>query len=197
VTGTSIIGIFNTTPRPLTELLPLSRFPGLVEAQLYVVRSHSSGQITPPIQLVGSPNLITISLGVRGYDILSAYPLRGFQVKNSTIWISSLGLLGKMASAASVVDTDMTVDEKGRIELNTRVKALGKLGVYIGNLPDLTIEKHLLVMILGKIIPVHFVSKSAESEFVLEVDTAAAWQEMKLQPGWNNEVGVSVYISPA
>ena len=131
-TGTGMIGFFNISPRPLTELIPLSKFPGVIEAQLYIIRCHSSGLITKPMQVVDSSALIKISLGLRGYDILSAYPLRGFvdEKKRETTWIANLGLLGKMAGAAAIVDNKMTRLENGRIMIDTNVKALGVLGTF-------------------------------------------------------------------
>jgi hypothetical protein len=130
-TGTSIIGFFNVSQRSLTELIPLSKFPGVVEAQYYIIRAHSSGLISKPMQVIDPSALIKISLGVRGYDILSAYPLRGFvhEKKQETTWIANLGLLGKMAGAAAIVDNKITKLENGRIEIDTNVKALGVLGI--------------------------------------------------------------------
>src|SRR5258707_35786 len=109
-TGTGIVGFFNISQRPLTELVPLSKFPGVVEAQYYIVRAHSSGAVSKPIQVVDPNSLLYVSLGVRGYDILSSYPLRGFfdEKKNETTWIANLGLLGKMAGAAAIVDNKIT-----------------------------------------------------------------------------------------
>lgn len=115
--------------RPLTELIPLSKFPGVIEAQYYIVRAHSSGLISKPLQVVDPASLIHISLGVRGYDILSAYPLRGFVDSKDTTWIANLGLLGKMAGAAAVVSNDITKLENGRIFIDTNLKALGTLGI--------------------------------------------------------------------
>ena len=130
-TGTGIIGFFNVSQRPLTELIPLSKFPGVVEAQFYVIRAHSTGMISKPMQVVDPTALIKISLGIRGYDILSAYPLRGFvdAKRQETIWIANLGLLGKMAGAAAIVDNKMTKLENGRIVIDTNMKALGVLGM--------------------------------------------------------------------
>jgi hypothetical protein len=132
LTGTSFIGLFNISQRPLTELLPLSRFLGVVDAQYYVVRSHVSGLITKPIQLVDPSSLIGITLKTRGYDILSAFPLRGFlagtEDKAETTWIANLGLLGKMTGAAAIVSSDMTMGKNSKISIETSLKALGVLG---------------------------------------------------------------------
>lgn len=132
-TGTGLVGFFNISQRPLTELVPLSKFPGIVEAQYYVVRSHRSGLISQPIQVVDPKSLLYISLEVRGYDILSSYPLRGFvdEKKQETIWIANLGLLGKMAGAAAVIDTRITKLDNGRIYIDTNLKALGVLGTCL------------------------------------------------------------------
>jgi hypothetical protein len=126
-----MIGFFNVSQRPLSELIPLSKFPGVVEAQYYVIRAHSSGIISKPMQVVDKNSLIYISRGVRGYDILSSYPLRGFvnEKGSETTWIANLGLLGKMAGAAAVVDNRITMQENGRIFIDTNLKALGTLGI--------------------------------------------------------------------
>ncbi len=102
----------------------------MVEAQYYIIRAHSSGVVSKPMQVVDQNALIYISLGIRGYDILSAYPLRGFvdEKKSETTWIANLGLLGKMAGAAAIVDNRVTKLENGRILIDTNIKALGTLG---------------------------------------------------------------------
>jgi hypothetical protein len=126
-----MIGFFNVSQRPLSELIPLSKFPGVVEAQYYVIRAHSSGAVCKPMQVVDKNALLSISLGIRGYDILSAYPLRGFVDGNETTWVANLGLLGKMAGAAAIVDNRITKLENGRIFIDTNIKALGTLGMLL------------------------------------------------------------------
>jgi hypothetical protein len=128
-----MIGFFNVSQRPLSELIPLSKFPGVVEAQYYVIRAYSSGLVSKPMQVVGKNGLFYISLAVRGYDILSSYPLRGFvgEKKNETVWIANLGLLGKMAGAAAIVDNRITKSENGRIFIDTNIRALGTLGMRL------------------------------------------------------------------
>jgi len=85
------------------------------------------------MQVVDPNSLIYVSLGVRGYDILSAYPLRGFvdEKKEETTWIANLGLLGKMAGAAAVVRNKMKKLENEKIVVDTNIKALGVLGISI------------------------------------------------------------------
>ncbi|TVY18474.1 putative galactinol--sucrose galactosyltransferase 6, partial [Lachnellula arida] len=190
VTGTGIIGFFNVSGRPLSELIPLSKFPGVVEAQYYVVRAHSSGLVTRPLQVVDASALIHVSLGIRGYDILSSYPLRGFvdEKKNETTWIANLGLLGKMAGAAAVVDNKITKLENEKIVIDTNLKALGVLGIYISTLPTISWKDKLMITILGKPIAVHTINVSEADEHVLNIDVETAWKELKLESGWSNEV---------
>jgi len=198
VTGTGIIGFFNVSQRPLTELVPLSKFPGVVEAQYYVIRAHSSGLVTKPMQVVEANSLVTISLGVRGYEIMSAYPLRGFfdEKKKETTWVANLGLLGKMAGAAAVVANQVTKLENGKIVIDTNIKALGVLGLYISTLPTLSYKDNMMITIQGKVLPVHTVNISKVDEHVLEVDVEAAWKELDLDAGWSNEVEAKIYINP-
>jgi hypothetical protein len=199
VTGTGIIGFFNVSQRPLTELVPLSKFPGVVEAQYYIIRAHSSGLITKPLQVVDPSALIHISLGVRGYDILSAYPLRGFvdNKTSQTTWIANLGLLGKMAGAAAIVDNRITKLENGRIAIDTNIKALGVLGIYVSTLPDIKWQDSMMITILGKVIPVGTVKASEVDAHVLEIDVERAWKELELESGWSNEVEVKIFINPS
>ncbi|KAI9743585.1 MAG: hypothetical protein M1818_002900 [Claussenomyces sp. TS43310] len=192
VTGTSILGIFNTSPRPLTELFPLSRFPGTVEAQYYVVRSHSTGDITEPMQIVDPLSLISISLGIRGYEILSAYPLRGFVRKEETLWLASLGLLGKMTGAAAVVSTKMELSENGKIGIEASFKALGVVGFYISTLPTLSLKDGMIATILGNVVPVDCIRILGS---VLEIDVPKVWKDLDLNSGWSNEVVVKLYIN--
>jgi hypothetical protein len=212
-----MIGFFNVSQRPLSELIPLSKFPGVVEAQYYVIRAHSSGIISKPMQVVDKNNLIYISLGVRGYDILSSYPLRGFmnETGSETTWIANLGLLEKMAGAAAIVDNRITMLENGRIFIDTNLKALGTLGMYsnsgfsledllisitglyISTLPNISFKDKLMITIQGKVLPVHTINVSKVSEFVLEIDVEKAWNELELDSGWSNEVEVKIYINLA
>jgi hypothetical protein len=59
----------------------------------------------------------------------------------------------------------------------------------------MTIEGNFMVTIQGFPIPPHTVTICKDDSHVVEIDTEAAWKEMKLQPGWSNEVEVKVYFS--
>ena len=53
----------------------------------------------------------------------------------------------------------------------------------------------MLVIILGKVIPVHCLKISKADDRVLEIDVQRAWKELGLESKYNNEVGVKVFIS--
>lgn len=59
-TGTSLIALFNVSARAITELMPITKFPGLVEGKKYVIRSHNSGSVSRPILV--NPNEVTVML---------------------------------------------------------------------------------------------------------------------------------------
>jgi hypothetical protein len=69
-------------------------------------------------------------------------------------------------------------------------------GLYISNLPKISFEDRLMITIQGKVLPVHTISVSKVSEFVLEIDVEKAWKELELESGWSNEVEVKIYINP-
>ncbi|KAK3300541.1 glycoside hydrolase superfamily [Chaetomium fimeti] len=201
-TGTGIVGVFNVRAAGgvVTEVLPLGRFPGVVggveSGRRYVVRAHRSGRVTAPLE-VGSPAaVLTVSLGVRGCDVLCAYPLHAVESKTrGEVLLANLGLVGKMTGCAAVLRTGFEVRENGRMVVDATVKALGVLGVYISVLPELSIDDDFMVTIQGLPIPPHTASVSKQDEHVLEADIEAAWNEMGLASGWANEVQVKVYFA--
>jgi hypothetical protein len=128
-TGNPILAIFNISSRPLTELVSLSAFPGAISDIQYVVRAHTTGKVSLPNKVDGPGSLFTMSLPVRGYEILSAFPLtRLSSKKHEDVLVSNLGLLGKMAGAAAIFMNDIQQRENGRVLIDTRIKAFGILG---------------------------------------------------------------------
>lgn len=196
-----MLGVFNISSRPLTELVPLSRIPGVLPSLQYVVRSHSTGRISPPL---GAPQLLRVSLPVRGHDILSVFPLSAFHAEPDdddkphrdlgTVRVANLGLVGKMAGAAAIVWSRAELLPTGRVAVDAKLKALGTLGLYVSALPRLSIDDDFMVMILGQAVPVETVRVSDKDEHVLEVDVATAWEKLGLSSGWSNEVEVKIYF---
>lgn len=213
-TGTSIIGVFNVSPSPITEMLSLSAFPGTETANergaMYIVRSHSSGKISSPIHTTSQKKaIVVVDLEVKGCDVLSAYPLRtitattqpdteaavatGTEAKGS-VTVANLGLVGKFTAAAAVVSTQISLQTNGRIKIWTSLKALGTWGIYMSNLPDISIEDNLMVLLFGQPIGLHCVKQSKDDEHVLEIDAARAWEEGEKRQTWSNEVQMELYV---
>ncbi|KAL2891472.1 putative galactinol--sucrose galactosyltransferase 1 [Ceratocystis lukuohia] len=175
----------------------LTAFPGILKSSphKYIVRAHTTGRISDIMNASSSASLLVVSLDARGYEIFTAYQISSFENKEgSRADIASLGLLGKMTGAAAILSTMVTKLETGRVHVETFIKALGVLGVYISNLPKMSIDKHFLVTIMAQVVPPHTVTVSTVNPQVLEIDIETAWKEMGLRSGWSNEVQVQIYF---
>lgn len=129
VTGTPILGVFNTSRQYLREIIPLSRFPGVLESSMYVVRAHRSGFVTPALKPDNPTAVIPVQLDVRDYDILTAFPVTWFDSEtNGGIHVANLGLIEKMTGAAAIMASRSELQHNGRVVLSTWLKALGVLG---------------------------------------------------------------------
>ena len=132
--GISILGCFNVSERPLSEFVNLNDFFGIERDEDYVLRSHTTGEVSPRMSLESESAVVSLQLEVKGWEILTAYPLRAFTLSGSTglkqdaTQIAVLGLLGKMTGAAAIVRSDMQVEGNGRLRVKATLKALGVLG---------------------------------------------------------------------
>lgn len=156
--GTGILALFNVNQRPLSELVNISSFPGMESQTEYIIHAHTTGEVSRPLSLDDEPSVVSVEVEVKGYEILSAIPLRivmstSPQDDNLVIptKIGVLGLLGKMTGAAAVLSTSdkVTYHGKARLELRVVLKALGILGVYIDTLSEKSIEDDILIT-MGK-----------------------------------------------
>jgi hypothetical protein len=128
--GSSILGIFNVHQSPLAEIVTLSDFPGTEEGE-YIIHSHVAKKLGKPTTRANRKSIITVDLGLKGYDILSATPLRRFEIKSGAIAIASLGFLGKMTGAAGIVGIDIYTEKSRRLRAYTSFKALGTIGEFL------------------------------------------------------------------
>ena len=197
--GTSILGLFNISQRPLSELVNINSFPGIESEQEYILRAHTTGEVSSSIRLDSETPVVSLEIEVRGYEILSAFPLRSAPSHTSKHLespdkVAVLGLLGKMTGPAAVLSDKVNIAENGRLHISAILKALGTLGIYISNLHCRSLEKDLLVMISGKVIPIRTVTIASEAP-VLEIDVEKAWEELGLEPGYSNEIPVEVFVN--
>lgn len=133
ITGTGILGIFNVSQRPLSEFIKLSDFPGVEAGEEYVIRGHTTGEISQTITISNTNAAISLKLDVKGWEILSAYHLESFTLSRtqnnlSTLKVAILGLLGKMTGAAALLHSEMRIEARGRLHISASIKALGILG---------------------------------------------------------------------
>lgn len=126
------MAIFNIATRPLTELISLSSFPEIDASTDYIVKAHSTGNISAPTRKEYASSLFTASLNIRDSDIYTAFPVETLSSKSGEpINVANLGLLDKMTGCAAVVSSSLKADDTSRdIVLDTKLKALGVLGRF-------------------------------------------------------------------
>ncbi|KAI1425750.1 raffinose synthase Sip1 [Xylaria sp. FL1777] len=193
--GTPILSVFNTRPHVLTEIIPFDSFPGITASSEYLIRSHNSGKVTTATNQQSQKACLGVTLEVGGYDIFTAYPTTQLDSEtNGRITIASLGLIGKMTGAAAMITNHFEFLPTGKVFSITRLKALGTLGLYISDLPQMSINRDFMITIQGLPIPVETVTVDQNDNHVLAVDVQKAWSEMGLSSGWSNEVEVKISL---
>ncbi|KAF1982555.1 glycoside hydrolase family 36 protein [Aulographum hederae CBS 113979] len=194
-TGTSILGVFNVAQATLTELIPLSEFPG-TETGEYVVRAHTSGDVSLPMSRASKDTLVVLELPKQGWEILSAFPLHRLQRgSRGDVAVANLGLVDKMTGAAGLVSSTVYVEGNGRVRMWMSLKAMGVLGIYISSLPTRSIADDFMALISGRPIGMDCVRKSSQAGNVLEIDLAKAWKESGATPGWSNEITLELFMN--
>jgi hypothetical protein len=132
-TGSGILGIFNVNPQPVFEFVLLHEFPGVQAGTKYIVRAHSTAEISKPMEIDTPLALVSLALQPRGWEILTAYPLQHVSPvtsKGPGCSVAALGLMGKMTGAAAILGADMHVEDQGegKLRMGITLKALGVLG---------------------------------------------------------------------
>ena len=197
--GTGILALFNISERVLSELVNINAFPGIESNEEYIVRAHSTGEISRSMRLDSDIPVVSLEIDIKGYEILSAYRLSSFELHSvSTHTIPStkvavLGLLGKMTGAAAVTSCDVKMESVGKLQIEVSLKALGLLGIYISSVHEMSVEKDFLITIGEMVIPMHTV-RICMDQPVLEIDVEKAWSEMKIQPGFSNELSLKIFL---
>ena len=211
--GTGILGLFNVSDHEISFLLPVTDFPG-IEVQdasttdktpdrSFIVRSHRTRQISRPIAPtlpIGPAALVSATLPIRGYDILSAYPVHTLPLASSPVSVAVLGLLGKMTGACAILWSHVALTENGkRLKTVTGLKAMGTLGLWVSDLMEWSVDAGMMVLVRGQVVerecvrisPVEDEDEEEEEERkdgVLEIDIRGPLA------GWSNEIVVEVFI---
>lgn len=199
-TGSGILGLFNIDSGVVSSLIPVADFPGVADDGKYIVRAHTNQQISGVMRPSSQDALVAVSLESKGWEILTAYLVREFTLReNVKTQVAVLGLLGKMTGVAAITSSDIfVVPENKRLKFSIHLKALGTLGVYISDLENKTVKENFMVTLMGKAVPEHTVRKTGvdgNRAKVLGIDVLTAWKDMGLSSGWNNEVTIQIYMS--
>ncbi|QIW97208.1 hypothetical protein AMS68_002726 [Peltaster fructicola] len=192
-TGTGILGVFNVSQRTLREFVKLEDIPGTEHGE-YVVHSFVSSEISKPLQRVGKHSFLGVMLRQTGWDILSAYPLRSFELHTGDVQVALFGLLNKMTGSAAVTGSDIYIESNGRLRVWASFKALGTAGLYISTLPEKSVADDFFVLMYGKPVPQACVSINKVSDKLLEIDIEKAWKQNAETPGWSNEVSIEIFM---
>jgi hypothetical protein len=134
-TGAGILGIFNVSQRPLTELVMLHEFLGVETGQEYIIRAHTTGEVSPATSSNAKLPFVSLEIQPKGWEILTSYPLHYFPIKYREepkpreTKFAILGLLSRMTGAAVIESSEYKVGETGRLNISIALKALGVLGV--------------------------------------------------------------------
>ena len=196
-TGTGILGVFNVSTQPLSEFVHLDAFPG-TERGSYVVSAFTTGEVSKPMHRNGdtsaTANMVGLELDSRSWEILTSCPLHAFTVRGKSVSVAVMGLLGKMTGSAAISNSDVYVEDNGRLRTWVSLKALGVLGLYISDLEVRKVEDDFMVLIHGRPVPIECVKVNDACGKVLEVDVERAWKEMGEKAGWSNEVSVEVLV---
>lgn len=123
----SILGIFNVSDGPISELLQLWDFANIDPTMSYVVRS-ACGTTSEPVK-VHSSLLLSIDVDVSEYAFLCAYPLTALahNDNNEIIYMTVLGLQNKMINAAAIMSSTFAIEDNA-LTAKTVVKGFGFLG---------------------------------------------------------------------
>ena len=151
-TGSGILGVFNVSQAPLSELVMLREFAGVEEEQDYVVRAHTTGEITEPLRLTDALPLVSLFLEPKSWEILTAYPLLAIEnpaatsTSSNVTNIALLGLLGKMSGAAAILSSTIEEHPSKRMRISATMKALGVIGRSFQAIPILF---RIVLLVLG------------------------------------------------
>lgn len=161
--GTSILGLFNIAEQEKTCLIYVSDFLGKngkpiaigTGAQQFLIRSHQTSEFPGTVDMTqeaGRPELFHLVLPFRGYEILSAHPDHCVTVGSKTKSVSVLGLVGKMAGAAAIVSTAVSAQQEGQLQIRTKLKALGMLGLWFPGPESSLTSSQVHINMFGKIL---------------------------------------------
>lgn len=190
VVGSVILGVFNVGQHSLSELFALRAFPNIQPDQAYVIRAHTTGEISRRVMLHDDAPAILLNLPEWGYEILTVFPLLSLPIRSVATTVSTaavqameiaiLGLLHKMTGVAAVRKAKIKLlgnnEPAPELEIEITLKALGILGIYI-HPPSASPPPKTTVHVSNNIpIPSQFINFNPETS-VMEIDLEGAWED--------------------
>ncbi|KAJ9652034.1 hypothetical protein H2198_008735 [Neophaeococcomyces mojaviensis] len=115
------------------------------------------------------------------------------------------------ADSSLAIASEKQKSVSGRLRIDVETKALGVLGIWVSSSGAdgsdvIDVDNDLLVLMKGHVVPRERVKVTTEGidalltgdggqPGLIEIDAEGAWDDLNLDAGWNNEVGVEVYIA--
>ena len=139
-------------------------------------------------------SMVRVELDVRGWSILSAHPLRSFDRGSGVnTAVAILGMLGKLTGPAGVTGHEIHIEEpSGRLRIWTSMKVLGRVGIWISDLSEKSVDEDIMVLMFGQVVPRDAIDVDG---CTLGIDVERAWNESGQEAGWSNEVTVEIFVS--
>ncbi|KAF8475802.1 glycoside hydrolase superfamily [Kalaharituber pfeilii] len=195
--GNSFLAVFNVSSNPITEVVTLNDFPGIVPTEHYVIRAFAANTVVSEgtrSDRIG--HTISLTLDSSGWEFFTATRVeeraRG-RAQGDTFWVGCFGLMDKIAGGVAVLAQNVTVVAEGRVRVTVTLKALGVMGFYISDLHARSIP-NMLITISGNPVPAETVYKGDGSglDKILYFDVLRAWKAMGMDGGanWSGEVEV-------
>ena len=126
--GSALLAVFNVSERQNSELLRIDDFPGILPERNYVIRSHTSGEVT--VIKPGTGSLMPIILPRSGWELFTAVPV--VEITHPTLTgnftFGVLGIISAMSGVSALIRQSIAT-ETAHIAVTITLKALGTLGI--------------------------------------------------------------------
>ena len=182
--GAGILGLFNVSEGQREALISVEElFSGQKLPENVLVRSYKTGQVFVPKTQI--ERLTKVKLPMRGWHILTGFTI----ARHKETDVAILGLTNKISGAAAVTAFNIS----GNV-IGITLKALGKLGLYIGS--DQVLPERIVVNRDHEIDPHDLVREEVPSSgHVFTVDVEKLWREKNLWSQRAETIDVEVTLS--
>lgn len=126
--GSSLLAIFNISESQNSELLLMDDFPGISSEHNYVIRAHTSGEVT--VVKPGTGSLMPIILPQYGWELFTAVPVVEITHPKSAAHFTFgvLGIISALSGISALIHQSINT-EAPHVAVTITLKALGTLGI--------------------------------------------------------------------